>query len=170
MKTLIIYQSKYGSTKQFAQWINQAVESDITGIESVHKFNMNNYDIIVLGTYFHASHIKMRKFIIKNWDDLKNKKVILFSMSGSPEAYVIEALRKDLPPDIFDKIKYFPFEGRFNFKGLSLLDRFVMHLGQMIVYIQGKKDMARKMLNDFDHVSADNIKVITDEINEMCNK
>jgi menaquinone-dependent protoporphyrinogen IX oxidase len=104
MRTLIIYQSKYGSTKQYAEWINQAVESDITDIDNAYRLDLDSYDIIVLGTYFHASHIKMRKFIIKKWDEFKSKKVILFSTSGSPAAYVIEAVHKDLPPMIIDKL------------------------------------------------------------------
>ncbi len=164
MKTLIIYQSKYGSTKQYAEWINQAVESDITDIDNVFRFHLNNYDIIVLGTYLHASHIKMRKFIIKEWNELKNKKIILFSLSGSPAEYVIEAVKKDLPPEIIDNIKYFPLRGRSRFKSLSLFDRTVMRLGQILVYIQGKKDMARNMAKDFDYVTPDKIEVITNEI------
>lgn len=170
MKTLIIYQSKYGSTKQYAEWINQAVESDITDIDNAYRFDLNNYDIVVLGTYLHASHIKMRKSIIKKWDELKSKKVILFYLSGSPSVYVIEAVRRDLPPMIFDNITTFPLGGRSKFKSLSLYDRFLMRLGQIVVYIQGNKDMARNMVKDFDYISADNIKVVTDKINELRNK
>ncbi len=170
MKTLIIYQSKYGSTKQYAEWINQAVDSDITCIENAYRFDLNNYDIIVLGTWLHASHIMMREFIIEKWDEFKNKKIILFSTSGSPAIYATEVVRKDLPPVILDNITYFPLGGRSKFKNLALSDRLKMRMGQVLFYTIGKKVMARNMAKDYDHVSIDNIKGITDEINTLHNK
>jgi menaquinone-dependent protoporphyrinogen IX oxidase len=167
MKILIIYQSKYGSTRQYAQWINEVVESDITDIDNAYRFDFSKYDIIVLGAYFHASHIKNRKYVIDNWDKLKNSRVILFSVSGSPAEYVVKEIEKDFPEYILDNLLFYSLRGRSCYEKMTLADRVIMHLGRLGVYIAGKKEVADNMLKDYDYVSKENIKVITDKISEL---
>lgn len=164
MKTLIIYQSRYGSTKQYAEWINGAIESDITEIGGVKQFDLSKYDIIILGTHFHASHIPMKQFIIDNWDKMCDKKIILFSASGSPAEPALKLVRKEIPGSILDNITYFPLGGRFESKQLSIGDKLMMLFGSAFAYMVNQKEMARAMRNDYDYVSKDNIKEITDKV------
>ena len=49
IKILIAYQSKYGSTKQYAEWIQQDTEGDLVSIENGDKPDLTRYDIIIIG-------------------------------------------------------------------------------------------------------------------------
>jgi hypothetical protein len=98
-----------------------------------------------------------------------NKKVILFSTSGSPAEPARKMVRKELPSSILDHMTYFPLGGRFQSKQLSIGDKMMMFFGSAFAYMINQKEMARHMRNDYDYVSKDSIKEITDKIGEWRN-
>jgi thioredoxin-related protein len=49
-KILIAYQSKYGSTKQYAEWIQKESNGDLVNIENGDKTDFALYDIIIIGS------------------------------------------------------------------------------------------------------------------------
>jgi spore coat polysaccharide biosynthesis predicted glycosyltransferase SpsG len=51
IKVLIVYQSKYGSTKQYAEWIHQEIKGDLVNIEQGDKPDLAKYDIMIIGGY-----------------------------------------------------------------------------------------------------------------------
>jgi hypothetical protein len=82
IKVLIAYQSKYGSTKQYAEWIHQRTEGDLVNIENENKPDLARYDIMIIGGYVRAGNIVIAPFIKDHWSGMKGKKVILFTTSG----------------------------------------------------------------------------------------
>jgi menaquinone-dependent protoporphyrinogen IX oxidase len=114
MKTLIIYQSKYGSTKQYADWIVEGLLADVRHVSSVDSTTLSTYDIVVFGSYLHAGKIVDIDFLTKNWTVLESKKIVLFTVSGAPAGSeaLTKAFEKALPQNIKQKIKWFQFQGR----------------------------------------------------------
>jgi len=64
---LIAYLSKYGSTAQYAQWIQQETKGDLVNIETVNEPDLAGYDIIIIGGYIRAGHIVVAPFIKNHW-------------------------------------------------------------------------------------------------------
>ena len=84
MSGVILYQSKYGATKRYAEWL-----SDETGFPCVEtkKADINEvatYDTIILGGGIYASGIAGLSFLKKNADALAGKKIVVFCCGASP--------------------------------------------------------------------------------------
>lgn len=84
MKGIIIYASKYGFTKRYAEWLAQETGFDCTETEKARIENIKQYDIIIAGGGIYASGISGLSFLKKNIRQLENRKIILFCTGASP--------------------------------------------------------------------------------------
>jgi flavodoxin len=70
-KVLIMYFSKYGSTKKYAEWIASELNGDVYDIKYVKQNILKNYDTIILGTALYAGQLKGLDIIINNYEKIK---------------------------------------------------------------------------------------------------
>lgn len=161
MKTLILYKSKYGSTKQYAFWLNQEINSDIFELDKCPP--LENYNLIILGGGIYMGKINGSDFISKNWNVLKNKRVILFSASSTePGDHQIKKFYENsVPQEIRTKIGYFPLSGACHYKNLTFFDKILTFLGSLLQKNQIKK---YEMRHGFDRIKKENINPILDYI------
>ena len=47
-KGIILYQSKYGSTKKYAQWLKEATGFEVMEVKKAKVDTINGYDTVVL--------------------------------------------------------------------------------------------------------------------------
>jgi menaquinone-dependent protoporphyrinogen IX oxidase len=165
-KILVAYQSKHGSTKQYAEWIQQDIKCDLVDIKNEGMPPLAKYDIIVMGGYIRAGDIVIAPFIKDHWGVLKGKQVVLFTTSGTPPHHskIRIIYEKSFPEDIRKEIKYFPLPGRISSKDLTFFDKLLMAIGKMLERDDAlKKDMGK----DFDGVKRENLLPIFEYINEI---
>ncbi|MBA4423500.1 MAG: hypothetical protein C0390_10470 [Syntrophus sp. (in: bacteria)] len=156
IKVLIVYQSKYGSTKQYAQWIHQEIKADLVNIENGDKPDPAGYDIIVIGGSVRIGNIVVAPFIKEHWSVMKGKKVVLFTTSATPPQHpkIQSIYEKSLPEEIRKEIKYFPLPGRISTENLTLFDQLLIAIGKIMEQDETlKKDMGK----DFDGVRRENL-------------
>jgi menaquinone-dependent protoporphyrinogen IX oxidase len=156
IKILIAYQSKYGSTKQYAQWIQQDTEGDLVNIEDGDKLDLARYDIMIIGGSVRVGNIVIAPFIRDYWSVMKGKEVILFTTSGTPPQHpkIQSIYEKSLPEEIRKEIKYFPLHGRISGKNLTFFDKFLIIIGKLMEQDETlKKDMGK----DIDGVQRENL-------------
>ena len=84
MKILIIYKSKTGFTKKYAEWIREETDAEIIPFKRKNKVSLNLYDTIIFGAPFHAGKISGLNWLKKKLPELKNKKIIVFATGASP--------------------------------------------------------------------------------------
>lgn len=91
-KGILLYQSKYGAAKKYADWLAEAVPFDCieTGKADVKK--VAAYEVIVLVGGIYASGIAGISFLKKNRKNLKDKRIAVFCTGASP--YEEEAFRQ----------------------------------------------------------------------------
>lgn len=86
MKTLIIYSSKYGSTKDCAELLKNKLDgtADILNIQEKKKVNLDNYDTIILGSSIYVGSVskKLKEYCNQNLDELREKRVGIFINCG----------------------------------------------------------------------------------------
>ena len=84
MKGIILYTSKYGATKRYADWL--AAESGFDCIETKKAKieDVLQYDTIILGGGIYASGISGLSFLKKNIGKLQERKIIVFCDGASP--------------------------------------------------------------------------------------
>ena len=86
MKGIILYQSKYGATKKYADWISEATGFECVETKKANIKEVEKYDIIVLGGGIYAMGIAGLSFLKRNIDVLSDKKIIVFFCCASPYA------------------------------------------------------------------------------------
>lgn len=63
---IILYQSKYGATKKYADWLVEETGYDCIETKNAKVPNSQNYGVIILGGGVYASGIAGLQFIKKN--------------------------------------------------------------------------------------------------------
>lgn len=83
-KGIILYQSKYGATKKYAAWLQEATGFELVETKKADINVVKDYDTIILGGGVYASGIAGLVFLKKNYATLKDKKIAVFSVGASP--------------------------------------------------------------------------------------
>ncbi|MBB6621978.1 flavodoxin domain-containing protein [Clostridium gasigenes] len=128
-KSVIVYKSKYGSTKVYAQWIAKKLEADIYEVNEVKVDKLLEYNNIIFGGGLYAGGIGGSAIISKNFHKLKNKNIIVFTVGLSPtedKSIFKPAIDKNFSADIQREITFFHLRGGIDYKKLSLIHRVMM--------------------------------------------
>jgi len=130
MKAIVIYKSKTGFTKKYAEWIAKDLLADIFEISKVNIDMLTEYDTLIYGGSLYAVGINGVKLIKQNIDTLKDKKLVVFATGASPprEEVINEVRNKNFTAEQQKYIKFFYFRGGFNYSKLNLFDKFLMTL------------------------------------------
>lgn len=116
MNTIVIYKSKYGSTKTYAEWIKDELNCDIKEAKSVNLDDLLKYDNIIYGGGLYAEIINGVHLLTKNFDKLKDKKIAIFTTGITPidcrDYYDKEVLEKNFKNGIPEFVKVFNFLGK----------------------------------------------------------
>jgi menaquinone-dependent protoporphyrinogen IX oxidase len=133
-KVLVIYFSKYGSTKKYAEWIASELNGDICNVKKVKPNILGNYDTIIIGSGLYAGKIEGIKILIDNYETIKDKKLIIFTC-GLADYSKIEninnirrRLERIIPVDLREKTKIYYLRGGINYRRLNLKHKIMMWL------------------------------------------
>jgi len=85
MKSAILYFSQWGATKQYAEWIAEAVPgTDVIDGFSGH-FDPTTYDAVIIATRVFMGQIAAKSYLQSIWDILRRKPVYLLVVGLSPQ-------------------------------------------------------------------------------------
>ncbi|MFA6272055.1 MAG: flavodoxin domain-containing protein [Patescibacteria group bacterium] len=149
MNTLILYKSRWGTTKLYAEWIHEAYpESDIANIDDFDPKNLVNYETIVIGGRTYMGRIQIGRFMVGNWNVLKDKTVYLFSVGMiHPDRKESKQSFEMIPEDVRNALAgYSKLPGMIDPKKLNLL----------------QKSLAKKHNNQPENVNKEAIQPIVD--------
>lgn len=130
MKTLLIYRSKTGFTKKYAEWIGNELSADIVEYSNVNTSIFCNYDTIIYGGGLYVVGINGVKLIKQNLDKLAGKKIIVYACGATPdrEETTIEIRNMNFTEEQQKSIRFFYLRGGFNFSKLGFVDKVLMSL------------------------------------------
>ena len=152
MSTIVIYKSKYGSTKRYAEWIAEALNCEAKEYKSVSLSDLINYDTIIYGGGLYAEIIAGVSLITKNIEKLKDKKLIVYTTGITPpevrEYYDHEVVEKNFNPEMLEHIKIFNFLGRMVLSELSIPHRTAIKALKKIMLSKKNPTDMEKMLID----------------------
>lgn len=150
MNTIVIYKSKYGSTKAYAHWIAEELGCEAKDAKGVKADDLLKYDTIIYGGGLYAEIIAGVSLITKNIEKLKNKKLIVFTTGITPlhvrEYYDGEVLDKNFKPEIRQYIKVFNFMGKMILSELSVPHRSALKMLKKIMSAKENPTELEKML------------------------
>ncbi len=163
MNVLVVYRTRYGSTREYAQWIGEELHADVRPMDTVRSSDIAPYDTIIVGGYLRMGKIQGVDFLTRYWSDLSGKRLFLFSVAGAPERSPERALwfGNSLPEHIREHVQHFPLRGRA--KNLNWWDRFLISFPKILLRRAYKKDpseankRALAGMDEFDAVSRPSI-------------
>ena len=79
-RTVVIYKSKHGSTKQYAEWIGEELDCPVIAEKDFSKKDFDKYDNIIFGGCVQAGGIMGFDLIKKNMRRLEEKKIVTFAV------------------------------------------------------------------------------------------
>ncbi|NPU83087.1 MAG: hypothetical protein HPY65_01270 [Syntrophaceae bacterium] len=164
-RILIAYCSKYGSTRQYALWLGERIPADLAELGKDDP-DISRYDVVVIGSYVRIGRIVAASFIEKMWPLLRDKKIILFTVSGTPPDHpaLAESYKRSIPSEMRSKMVHFALPGRLIRENLSLFDRILLFFGRSF-----EKDevMRKTMEEDYDHVRRENLQSLVSDIRKI---
>lgn len=128
MRTIVVYRSKYGYTKKYAEWLAESLGCDIK--ENASFADIASYDAVIYGGGIYAGRINGAKLITKNLSRLSGKKLVLFAVGssvGRPQE-LEEFWAKALEETVRGKIPHFYLRGGFDYSRLGNVDRLMMNM------------------------------------------
>ena len=134
MKIIVIYSSKYGHTKKYAQWLAEELNADICEAKNLNADTLEDYAVILFGSGLYAGKNKAALLIVNYFEQIKDKKVVLFTCGladVSNETNIIninQALDKVITPEIRNKIAIFHVQGGIDYANLNFLHKTMMKM------------------------------------------
>lgn len=132
---VVIYKSKYGDTKQYAQWIAEDLGAQLFERSAVSPSDLQKYDLVIYGGGLYASGISGVDLVVKN--HTKNLVIFTVGLSNPKVTDYSETLNKNIPLELREKVKIFHLRGGIDYKKLGLVDRGMMAMMKNITF--GKK-------------------------------
>lgn len=135
---IILYQSKYGATKEYAKWLSETTGFNFLEIKKAKIDDILQYDLIILGGGLYATGISGISFLKKNYRLLKQKQILVFAVGASPYVEGIEKViaENNLTGELSD-IPLFYCRGKWDLDNMSFIDKNLCKLLQNRV---SKKD------------------------------
>lgn len=133
-KTLVVYSSTYGSTKQYAGWIAEALSGELLESKQAGVPTLGSYDTVIWGGPLFAGNMKGIGALQKVWDCLKGKQVVLFTTGISDMTdeenidKIQQSIKGALPLDQVDGVKLFHLQGSVNPSKLRFLDKTILSM------------------------------------------
>ena len=133
MSNIIIYGSRYGTTKQYAEELSK--RTNIKAI-SFKKFNqqINDYDnIIYLGALYAGGVLGMSK-TLKKLNNISNKKILIATVGLSDPTDEVNKnnirnnIKNQIPKEVLEKAKIFHLRGGIDYSKLNFAHKTMMKL------------------------------------------
>lgn len=130
MRTIVVYKSKTGFVKQYAEWIAQELTADLREATTVKPDVLAAYDAIVYGGGLYAGGINGVKIITENLQLLRGKRIAVFGTGAAPgrPEVITEVRDKTFSSDDLKHLRYFYLRGGFNYAKLPLIQKVLMTL------------------------------------------
>ena len=157
MKTLIIYSSQTGFTKQYATWIAEETGAELIPFKEAKKKNDAFYsdaDTILFGGWSMGGNLVNKELFTEKASLWKDKKLVLFCVGATPndDPDIEESLQKMLTDEEKEYVKAFYCQGGLNYDNMKLPSKLMMKaFASAIKRKKNPTDMERDMAKWIDH-------------------
>lgn len=134
MSGIILYQSKYGATKKYVDWLSDEIKFDVLETKKANINDVSKYDTVILAGGIYASGVAGLQFLKKNISKLKNTKIAVLCVGASPyDDEAFSEIYKYNFKDGISGIKCFYARGAWDEDSMSFKDRTLCKMLQKAV-------------------------------------
>ena len=157
MKTIVLYQSKYGSAKRYAEWLAEELHADLAPLKGFSPAGLDGYDTVIFGGGIYAGGINGFSFVKKNYPKHRGKRWFVYAVGYAPvREEGTAALRKQNFSGELQAIPCFHLRGGMDFDALHFGDRLMMSAFRRMLSKKPEAERTpddRGMLESFGHSS-----------------
>lgn len=168
MKTLIVYKSETGFTKQYAMYIQEELQCQCINLKDFKKLNLDEYELIVFGGSIMAGMIKGLK---KVKSLINNQKLIVFAVGLTPQ-YFKETIQKIKKDNSLEDIPFYYFEGGVDFDKLGFFSKKMLQMvkNNLEKETEDKEaiEMVQRLSQTHSYVNKEYIIPLIQEIQNKC--
>ncbi len=159
MSTIVIYKTKYGSTKTYAQWIGEELGCSVVNAKDITVDDLNDYDTVIYGGGLYSQTINGVILLTKNYQKLKDKKLIVFTTGITPldcrDYYDKMVIDQNFKGEIKDNIKVFNFLGKMIIEELTVPHKAALKMLKKIMTARKNPTDMEKLLIELCETSGD---------------
>lgn len=150
MNTIIIYKSKTGFTKKYAQWMSEDLGCDCVPYEERRTVDFDKYRTVAFGSGCYIGKINKLGWLKKQLPRLRGKKVaVFFTGAMEPDAPDVRRLeRENFTPQELESIRPFYLQGGLNYAAMNPIDRFLMAGFRKMLKSKAESPKERVMLQN----------------------
>ena len=147
----VVYRSKYGATRQYAQWLATELWCESFDLRKIRVEELKDYETIIYGGAVYAGGVLGVKFLRKNIETLGNKNLVLFTCGlsdpndGKTQRDIQARLIKTLTDEVLEHIRIFHLRGAINYKKLRPQHKIMMAMMHRSI---AKKDPSSRTEDD----------------------
>ena len=158
MKAAIFFTGKFGSTKKYAYWINERNDFPVFDLNKENP-NPDDYDLLILGSSIIAMKPTIRKWLLRNWPIIKDKQILLYTVSGTEPGHpdLQLWLNQSLSKEILEHLHYVPLRGRLALNELPWIMRIFLKIASKV---EKDPDIRKRMAEGFDYMEKNSIEPI----------
>ena len=126
---LVIYKSKTGFTRKYAEMIGEELDCKTTDLKNVTHSMMSEYKTIIFGGRFHAGFVDGLKKAMICFEKSSGAKLIVFATGATPHtagAMIEEVWKNNFTPQQLESIPHFYMPSGLCYERMSLGDKMMM--------------------------------------------
>lgn len=146
-KTAVVYATKNGSTKRYAEWIARDCGAKLIALEEAVIDELTEYDTLVYGGAVYAGNIMGISFIKDNRDLLKNVRLVVYAVGltqPGDEVAFAQVIDRNFTEEERKGIRFFHFPGELDYKKMNFAQKSIMRVLKRS--IQKKPENARSQM------------------------
>lgn len=130
-KTAVVYATRNGSTKRYAEWIARDCGADIIPLEEAVIDRLALYQTLVYGGCVYSGTIQGVSFLKNNRDLLKHVRLVVFTVGltqPGDEVAFAQVLNRNFTEEERKGIRFFHFPGVLDYQKMDFLQRGMMRI------------------------------------------
>lgn len=146
MRTVILYYSKTGNTKKYAEDIAAALKCDVMPLNKFKAKMIPDYDTIVFGSRVIGTKIQKADDFLAMYDAMEGKNIIMFAVGMSLVSK--EARLNLISNNILDlyHIRFYQLRGSFDYEKLGMVEKLLMSNSLRMIANDPNATVDQKML------------------------
>jgi len=134
MKGVVVYGSKYGTTKLYSETLAEKFNFDCYDYKKVNKNNIDNYNYVIYGGGLYAGGVLGLSKTIKKINNFNEKEIIIFTVGLADPlnteniVNIRKSIKRQIPDKVYKEDKLFHLRGGIDYSKLSFKDKTMMNL------------------------------------------
>ena len=160
----VVYKSKHGTTKQYAEWIAEETGADLFNVDQCKGSDLSDYDTIVFGGCIHAGGIQGIEFLRKNMGTFCVKDVFAFAVGLNVDG--IEARQQCREINFVKELEEIPcyfLRGAYDPSVVKGMDKVIMGVVKKMIP-DSNRELKDAIENGANYVDREEIKYLVAEL------